>query len=80
MSHTFERSRLDRLIDLTGHSAVYMSSIARTLKCPEPSVRVLIQQARVRGYVIELENKAIRNYGLRRRIVEGSTGAEHVPF
>lgn len=63
MGHTFERSRRERFNSLTSNGAISLKVLARVLRCPEPSVRRLIQEMRREGFDITLFQGLVRNYG-----------------
>lgn len=77
------RSRLDRLKSLTTGGEISIETVARVLDCPEASIRRDLQTLRKEGYYIVLDQKQIKNYGLRQALiaaaddVDGDDREEH---
>lgn len=78
-----QRSRVERLKSLTTGGEISIETVARIFECPEASVRRDIQVLRKEGYYIVLDQKQIKNYGLRQALiaaaddVDGDDREEH---
>jgi biotin operon repressor len=73
-----QRSRQDRLISLTTGGEISIQTVARIFECPEASVRRDIQELRREGYYIVLDQKQIKNYGLRQALIAEAEEVEAI--